>query len=437
MEKQIKEQKREFIEIPYCPRDYFIPFHESGKRWSVIVAHRRSGKSTATFNHLQRDALKIKESRYAFILPTYKMAKNVIWDIAKQYSKVIPGIDYNEAELTIKYPNGSRITLYGADNPDSLRGIGLWGVVFDEYSQQPSNIFSEIIRPALADHNGYAVWIGTPKGKNSFWRLYNGYDDEGKIIENFEKDWYVSHLTVKDTKIIPDAELADARQQMTSDEYDQEFNCSFEAAIKGAYYSKELLKAREEKRVSKVPHDPALQVHTWWDLGIGDATAILFLQNDGINWRLIGSYQATGEGLAHFVNVLQERAKTYNYGYHYAPHDIQVRELGSGKSRLEIAEQLGIRFEVAPNLPIEDGINAARLRFSTLWIDEENNQEFLHCISLYRKDWDDKRGEFRSKPFHDFTSHFADALRYWAVTKLKSSEGVKVYLPNWRGYNKK
>ena len=152
---------------------------------------------------------------------------------------------------------------------------------------------------------------------------------------------------------------------------------------------------------------------------------------------MIGSYQATGEGLAHFVNVLQERAKTYNYGYHYAPHDIQVRELGSGKSRLEIAEQLGIRFEVAPNLPIEDGINAARLRFSTLWIDEENNQEFLHCISLYRKDWDDKRGEFRSKPFHDFTSHFADALRYWAVTKLKSSEGVKVFFPQWKSYNRK
>jgi len=296
------------IIIPYSPRDYFIPFHESKKRWAVIVAHRRSGKSTACFNHLQRDALTVKESRYAFILPTYKQAKNVIWDLAKFYSNVIPNVEYNEAELTIKYPNGSRITLYGADNPDSLRGIGLWGVVFDEYSQQPSNIFSEIIRPALADHTGYAIWIGTPKGKNSFWKIFQGYDEEGNKIENFDKDWYVSHLTVSDTKIISDAELVDARQTMTADEYEQEFMCSFEAAIKGAYYSKEMLKARQDKRITNVPYDKALPIDTWWDLGIGDATAILFMQNDGVNWRLIDSYQATGEGLSHYVTVLQERA---------------------------------------------------------------------------------------------------------------------------------
>jgi len=113
-----------------------------------------------------------------------------------------------------------------------------------------------------------------------------------------------------------------------------------------------------------------------------------------------------------------------------------VRELGSGKSRIEFASELGIKFLVAPNLSIEDGINAARLRFSTLWIDEENNQEFIHCILLYRKEWDDKKGEFRSKPLHDFTSHFADALRYWAVTKLKSGDGVSVFIPQWKGYNK-
>jgi len=428
--------KEKTIVIPYEPRSYFIPFHESRKRWSVIVAHRRSGKSTACFNHLQRDALKVSESRYAFILPTYKQAKNVIWDVAKFYSKVIPNVEYNEAELTIKYPNGSRITLYGADNPDSLRGIGLWGCVFDEYSQQPSNIFSEIIRPALADHAGYAVWIGTPKGKNSFWKIYQGYDEEGNKIENFEKDWYSSLLTVKDTKVISDEELNDARQTMTADEYDQEFMCSFEAAIKGAYYSKELLKARQEKRITSVPHDKALPVHTWWDLGIGDSTAILFMQYDKVNWRLIDSYQNSGEGLAHYISVLQEKGAKYNYGYHYAPHDIEVRELGSGKSRIEMAEALGIKFQVAPNLSIEDGINAVRLRFNNLWIDEESNAEFLHCISLYRKEWDDKKGEFRLKPLHDFTSHFADALRYWAVTRLNEGTGVSISVPQWKGYGR-
>jgi len=418
------------VVIPYAPRTHFLPFHESTKRWSVIVAHRRSGKTTACINHLQRDALTVPNSRYAYIAPTYKQAKNIAWDIIKFYAKPVPGAEFNESELTVRYPNGSRITLYGADNPDSLRGIGLWGVVFDEYSQQPSNIFSEIIRPALADHSGYAVWIGTPKGKNDFWKLYEvartGFNEKG---EDVSKDWFPLLLTVDDTKVIPDAELADARTTMSEDEYLQEFMCSFEAAIKGAYYASQLSKARADGRISKVPYDELLPVSTWWDLGIGDSTAILFFQNYGKEWRLIDSYEQSGEGLAHYAKVLTE--KGYFYKDHWGPHDIEVKELGTGRSRKEIAASLGIKFKVAPKLSIEDGINAVRMRFSTLWIDEEKNSEFLHCISLYRKEWDDKRGEFKNAPFHDFTSHYADALRYWAVTRDAQPEDTPQYRPAW------
>jgi len=413
--------------IPYTPRQWSYQLHESNKRWNVIVAHRRSGKTTACLNHLQRDALKTLGSRYAYVAPTYKQAKNVAWDIIKEYSKVVPNVEYNEAELTVKYPNSSRITLYGADNPDSLRGIGLWGVVFDEYSQQPSNIFSEIIRPALADHSGYAIWIGTPKGKNEFWKLY----EQGKK----DKTWLSILLKVSDSKLIKQEEIDDAKKVMTEDEYLQEFECSFEAAIKGAFYLKELSVARAEKRITQVKYDPALSVHTWWDLGIGDATAILFMQFDGMKWRMIDCYEQSGEGLSHYAKTLQE--KPYVYGIHYAPHDIAVKELGSGQSRLEIAEALGIKFEIAPKLSIEDGINAARLKFSSLWIDEEKCTRFLHCISLYHKEWDDNRGEFKNKPFHDFTSHLADALRYWAVTKLDTGEKVTTYKPQWKSFNRR
>ena len=408
------------IKIPYLPREYFIPLHESKKRWSVIVAHRRSGKSTASFNHLQRDALQTKNSRYAFILPTYKMAKNVIWDIAKEYSKIIPKVEYNEAELTIKYPNQSRITLYGADNPDSLRGIGLWGVVFDEYSQQPSNIFSEIIRPALADHNGYAIWIGTPKGKNEFWKLYEKAKNE--------ETWYSSHLTVDDTKIISKEELDDARKVMTEDEFLQEWYCSFEAAIKGAYYAEQLSEARKE-RITKVPYDETLLVNTWCDLGIGDAFAIGYFQGEGKEERMIDYDEFSGESLGDAIKRMKE--KPYHYGEHYAPHDIEVRELGTGKTRLEIAKSLGINYNVIPKISVEDGINAARMKFSQLWIDEDKCARFLHCLSLYHKEWDDKRGEFRNKPYHDFTSHAADMLRYWATTKEKPLETFTQYRPKW------
>ena len=159
------------VKIPYRPREWANQFHDTDKRWIILVCHRRAGKTTASLNHLQRDALTIPNSRFAYVAPTYKMAKNVAWDMAKTYARVIPGHEFNEAELTVKYPNGSKLTLYGADNPDSLRGLGLWGVIFDEYGMQPSNIFTEVIRPALADHKGYGIWIGTPKGKNDFWLL--------------------------------------------------------------------------------------------------------------------------------------------------------------------------------------------------------------------------------------------------------------------------
>lgn len=419
--------KFRYIEIPYGPRKHFLPFHESKKRWCVIVAHRRSGKTTATLNHLQRDALSTQNARFAYIAPTYKQAKNIAWDLLKFYARPIPDVQFNEVELTVRYPNGSRLTLYGADNPDSLRGIGLWGVVFDEYSQQPSNIFTEIIRPALADHSGYAIWIGTPKGKNDFWQLYD------KATR--DEDWYASLLTVEDTKVVKEEELADARKTMTEDEYLQEFMCSFDAAIKGAYYSKELSAARATGRITSVPYDKRLPVNTHWDLGIGDSTAIIFEQRVGQETHFIDYYEATGEGLAHYAKVLKER--DYTYGVHTAPHDIEVRELGSGQSRIEIARDLGIRFEIAPKLAIEDGINAGRLRFSSLWIDAEKCSRLLHCLSLYHKEWDDVRGEFRNKPYHDFTSHAADAFRTWAVTPDRERHTVTVTRPQWQGFNRR
>lgn len=418
--------KSRVVHIPYAPRKWAQQFHESTKRWIVIVCHRRAGKTTSALNHLQRDALRTSGSRFAYIAPTYKQAKNIAWDLLKQYARPIPRVEFNEVELTVRYPNGSRLTLYGADNPDSLRGIGLWGVVFDEYSQQPSNIFTEIIRPALADHSGYAIWIGTPKGKNDFYRLY----EQAKT----DIDWQAILLKASDSGIISQEELDDAAKVMTEDEYAQEWECSFTAAIKGAYYAKELSEAHAANRITKVPHDRMLQVHTWWDLGIGDATAILFMQTDGLTWRLIDYYEQSGEGLADYAKELRRRADVehYNYGLHFAPHDIAVKELGSGKSRIEMAAALGIDFEIAPKLSIDDGINAVRARFNTLYIDETKCAKVVDHLSLYHKEWDDVRGEFKNKPYHDFTSHTADAVRYWAVTEVANINQLSnSFTPQW------
>jgi len=361
-------------------------------------------------------------SRFAYIAPTYKQAKNVAWDYLKHYSLKIPRIKINESELRIDYPNGGRITLYGADNPDSLRGIALWGVVFDEYSQQPSNIFSEIISKTLADHLGYAIWIGTPKGKNEFYRMYK----EGMANE----DWMAIKLTIDDTLEIEQGETVDnlrlaleddrklvEKGLMTQDEFEQEWYCSFEAAIRGAYYSKEIAKAREELRIRQVPYDPELKVHTVWDLGVGDSTAIGFYQKIHNELRMIDYLEASGEGLTYYKKELDK--KPYLYGSHFAPHDIKVRELTSGKSRLEIAKGLGLDFEIVPSMTIEDGINAGRLVFNKVFIDEEKCARFLDAIAQYQKEWDDKKGCFKDKPLHDWTSHAGDMWRYTAIVEKK------------------
>lgn len=336
----------------------------------------------------------------------------IAWDMMKKYSRVIPGIKYNESELTVTYPNGSKIRLLGADNPDSLRGIALWGVVFDEYSQQPSSIFPEIVRPALADNKGYAIWIGTPKGHNNFYDLYE--------LSLKDDNWMGMLLTVKDTNVLDDEEVEDARVVMSSDEFKQEFYCSFDAAIQGAYYSDQMEELRARERFTVVPYEESLPVNTYWDLGIGDATSIVFVQFVGVEKRIIDYYENSGEGLAHYVKVLQE--KGYVYGDHYAPHDIQVKELGTGLTRLEQASALGLDFLITPNIRVEDGINAVRSVLGSCWFDKEKTDRLIECLSQYHKEWDDKRGVFRNIPYHDWSSHGADAFRYFAVASSRESE---------------
>ena len=397
------------VKIAYKPRTWSLDhLHNRKERWIVIVAHRRSGKTTAAINHLQRDCLKVKDSKFAFIAPTYKQAKLIVWDMLKKYASPIPGVVFNEVELTCKYPNGSKLTLHGADSPDSLRGIGLWGVVFDEYSQQPSNIFSEIIRPALADHKGYAVWIGTPKGKNSFYKLY----EQGKN----DPTWHSILLTVNDTDIIDQAELEDSRKVMTNDEYNQEWFCSFEAAIKGAVFASELADLRADGRVCNVPYDKALKVYTVWDRGVGANLVVGFYQRAFGQLKRIDTWQGSGnDGLPEGLKVLQN--KPYIYGKHFGPHDIEGTDASSGKTWKQTAQELGFIFEVVPKMPVMDRIHRAQMAMSHLWVDDQNNDLWLDAMGQYHYEWDEKRGMFKDDPLHDWTSHFADEFCYAAVSE--------------------
>ena len=374
-------------------------------RFGAIICHRRFGKSVCAINHLQKAALTCTKARprFAYVAPTYTQGKTVAWDYMQYYAAPIPGIRVNQSELRIDYPNGGQVRIYGADNPDALRGIYLDGGVLDEYGLMAPNVFSEVIRPLLTDRQGWAMFIGTPNGKNQF------YD----VVQQARGDdaWFFAEYKASQTGLIPDTELASARESMTADEYAQEFECSFEASVMGAIFAREIIAAREAGRITRVPYDPAIPVDTDWDLGVGDATAIWFSQSlRSREIRLIDYYEATGQGLPHYVDVL--RRKPYSYGQHWAPHDIQVRELGSGNSRLETARQLGLFFQVGPKVEkLEDGIHAARMLFPRCWFDADTCKHGIEALQHYRWDYNQRIQSHTHLPVHDWSSHSADSFR--------------------------
>ena len=413
---------RREVEIPYEPRPMQLSMHRQAweRRFGVAVCHRRFGKTVWAVNHLQRSALTCRKQRprFAYIGPTYKQAKTNAWDFLRFYSGCIPSVRYNETELRVDYPNEARIRLFGAEDPDALRGMYLDGAILDEYGLMEERVFTEIILPAVADRGGWVIFLGTPNGKNGFWKA--------RDLAASSSDWWIAEHKASQTGLISASELDMARTLMTADEFAQEFECSFEASVRGAIYAKEMTEARDAGRIGRVAYDPALSVDTVWDLGVGDATAIIFAQRVGRERRIIDYYEASGEGLQHYAKVLQQ--KRYVYGKHWGPHDIKVRELSSGKSRLEIAEKLGIRFEIVPDVDLEDGINAARLAFPLTWIDSETCRPLIEALQNYRRDYNTRLGEFKATPVHDWSSHGADAFRYFCLTdgpRLKTTAGER------------
>lgn len=397
------------IESPYAPRHQFLDLHTRQTRWGIAVCHRRAGKTVACVNDLIKAAATCGKNspRFAYIAPQLNQAKDIAWAYLLEYTYCFgPERKVNASELWVELPNnGARIRIYGADNPDRLRGIYLDGAVLDEFGDMDPTVWSQVIRPALSDRKGWAVFIGTPKGKNTFHTLWTQADDN--------PDWFRLNLKASETGLLDAAELADARRMMSEDEYAQEYECSFEAAVRGAYYGKEMNDAEAEERITGIPHDPRLPVHTAWDLGVADSTVIWFIQTVGRETRVIDVLKGEGVGLDYYAKQLQSR--DYLWGNHYLPHDIEVRELGTGKSRKEVLEGLGIRVTVCQNIPKADGIQAVRMLLPTCWFDKAKCKTGIEALRMYRREYDEKRQEFRQTELRDWTTHYADAFRYFAV----------------------
>ena len=392
--------------LPYAPRGVFQAYHHRTERWSAIVAHRRCGKTVACINDVIRRAIECprEHSRYAYVAPYLSQAKEVAWDYLKRFAQPLLA-DKNESELWVSLINGARIRVHGADNPDRLRGAYLDGVVLDEYADMRPSVWGEVIRPMLADRQGWATFIGTPKGRNEFYR----------VCERSKTDpqWYSLVLRASETGLLAQRELDDARHDMTPEQYAQEFECSFDAAILGAYYGGHVAEAERAGRITQIDVDPALPVHTAWDLGIGDSTAIWCFQIAPDGLRVVDYIEDHGQALPHYAGVL--RAKGYTGGIDFVPHDARAREIGTGRTRVETLTQLGRKPHVVPAHTVDDGINALRVSFSRIWFDATRCAEGLEALRQYRADYDERLKAFKPTPRHDWSSHGADAARYMAM----------------------
>jgi hypothetical protein len=393
-----------------------MPFHARKQRWACLVVHRRGGKTVACVMDLIDAAMRADQApaearakkpdpRYAYLAPTYAQAKDTAWEYLKRYTANIPGVEQRESDLMVRFRNGGRVRLYGAENYERLRGTYADGIVLDEYGDIDPRAWPEVLRPSLADRNGWAVFIGTPKGRNDFYAIHKEAEAN--------PEWFSMTLRASQSGLLAEGELADMRRMMTADQYDQELECSFDAAVRGSIYRSEMAALEADGRLCGVPYDPAVPVWTAWDLGIGDATAIVCAQLVGREVHVIDYYEATGEPLTHYVHWLD--SKPYRYTTDLLPHDAGARELGTGKTREELLRANGRKVRVVPRQDIDDGINAVKMLLPRCWMDRVRTERLRECMVYYHRDFNDRLGVFKDAPIHDWSSHCADAMRTLAM----------------------
>ena len=357
---------------------------------------------------LVHNALKCdkKKPQYAYIAPTYGQAKRIAWEYLVEYTRPL-GAEVRASELRVDFM-GRRISLYGADSPDSLRGIYLDGCVIDEIGDVNPVLFNEVIRPALSDRLGWCMFIGTPKGNNHFKELRDFAEDESNPT------WALREYKASQTGLISEDELLDAKKAMGDNKYEQEFEISFDAPIVGSYYGEILNDIESKNHIRDIEPEAATRKWTAWDLGMSDSTSIWVAETIGGEIRVMDYYENHGQSLDHYIQWLKDN--DYLDYQHILPHDVMVRELGTGKSRHELLTEAGLDIDVARKMSVEDGIQAVRATLPSTWFRKTITvNKGLECLRNYRRIFNEKLNVYQERPLHDWSSHAADAFRYLCI----------------------
>lgn len=405
---QIDEELQEANIIPYKPRWWQWEAHNSLKKFNVLVCHRRSGKTEFAVNELQKRAMMCPNTHYAYIAPTSDQVRSIAWDRLKNYARHVYGVTTNETFMIVRYPNGSTIRLFGAHEPDRLRGQGFHGVVLDETQDLPRILWDEILLPTLAGKpNWFVIILGTPKGRNLFYELYE------RGLKK-KKTWFVKVLTVADTRYDQTTDFKLLSSNMSEDRRNQEWYCDFYSNSSGVYYAKYMAAARAEGRINReVKWNKTLPVFTSWDIGLNDKTVIWFFQRNNGKIYFIDYMASTDVSLEDWIK--QVKAKPYKYQAHYAPHDMAHRDYSTGVTRADFAARKGLGFTITMKTDVADGIEAARLMLPRCEFAEVPCKEGILALENYRSKFDKRSGMIIDEPLHDWASDPADSFRYAAV----------------------
>lgn len=394
------------VVLPYRPRECFRPFHKARARWTQLVAHRRSGKTTTMLAEGVARALEgPADGRYLYVAPFFGQAKAIAWDMLRHLAEPVTDRT-SEVELWVDLVNGSRIRLFGADRPDSLRGMPCHGLLGDEYADWSPTVFEEILLPMLADTRGWAIFGGTPKGRNHF------YEQREKALT--DPLWHTELLPVSKTTLIPEEELAYIRTTMSPEVYSQEFECSFVAPRTGSYWGELVERARVSGRIGDFEHDDALPVFAACDLGFTDSTAVWYWQAAPDGYRMIDYDEFDSRPLDWWVALWA--AKAYKFETIWLPHDARAKSLQTGRSTIEQLLSSDVPCRIAPNLAVQHGIDAVRMIMPRCYFNETTTRQGLNRLANYRRSWNAKSSSYSDRPLHDAASHGADAFRYFSLT---------------------
>jgi len=399
------------VTVTIEPRAQFRDFIESTKRWAVLVAHRRAGKTVAVVQKLVKCALSHKRAgpplRYAYIAPTRDQAKDIAWAYLKDYAGKIPGTTINESELKITFLNQAAIRLYSGDNYERMRGRYFDGVVSDEDADIPPQAFDYVILPCLLDYCGWHCRIGTPKGKNAFYKAFNSAQSE--------PDSYALMLRASESGILSPDALAVMKLKLSADSYAQEMECDFNIGRPGAIYAKLIEKAYAEARICDCAVADSL-VHTSWDLGAPSNTTVWYWQVVGREVRIVDC----DIGLLTDVETATQRVawmmqKGYSYGKHFLPHDAaQTESTGSTMQNELVKAELKNVIVLPRTADIWTGINALKGLFPSLVFRKKQTLPGIEALEAYHTKEVEIGLIISNQPVHDWSSHTADALRYMA-----------------------